>query len=107
MKIIVVQQSAHTDQITEDGTELTKLPYPFEVAEDGTVENREFWRGKPARIIGFQRRVDERHIDLPWHSAVSHPEAALGMYVISSNDDGSWWTHDLAVQSVKVFEVPS
>jgi hypothetical protein len=77
MKIITLQPSARVDHITADGTELTQLPYPFHVAEDGSVLRQDFWRGDPLRILGFSARPEPGDIVLWWADAVKDPQQAV------------------------------
>ena len=104
-KIITLQPSAYTDQLTDDGTELTKLPYPFHVdAETGNVERQDLWQGKPRRVIGLQHDISKRQVDLWWDKAVNDPQQVVGMYIITQDDDGSIATHLSAVANVVVLD---
>lgn len=104
MKILTVQPAASTDQITEDGTELTRLPYPFHCDKDGNVQRQDFWRGKPLRVVGFAADLAVHKVDLRWREAFDVPTRALGMYVVSQNADGSVFTHLTAVESVRAYD---
>lgn len=104
MRIITLQPSAVTDHITEDGTELQKLPYPFHVDEDGNVERQDFWRGDPAAVLGFQDRVDVQQVDLWWREVVADPQRAVGKYMVTVDSDGDIATRTIAIESVHVTE---
>jgi hypothetical protein len=103
-KVIRIQPSAHVDHITADGAELTKLPYPYFVTEDGKVGRQDFWQGKPYRVVGFQRDLAVPAIDLRWFDAFKDPQRAVGMYVVISHQDGNWYTVDSAVSEMEVLE---
>lgn len=100
MHIITLQPAQITDHLTDDGHELTQLPYPFHVTDDGLVLHQDFWQGSPARIIGFAARVDVHSIDLDWSEAVAEPQRAVGMYVVSADEKNTWATHTVVIESV-------
>lgn len=100
--VITLQPSAHTDQITTDGQELTRLPYPFHVAEDGSIGRQDFWAGEPLEVIGFQKDLAVEQIDLWWSDCLEDPQAAVGMYVVTRDKNGGMATHVQAIQSVTV-----
>jgi hypothetical protein len=106
MKIITLQPSPRTDHITEDGTELTQLPYPFHVTETGDVLRQDFWQGDPAVVIGFQDRVDVQQVDLWWQDVVDDPQRAIGKYAITMDTVGNYSTRVIAIASVDVTEQP-
>jgi hypothetical protein len=101
MHIFKIQPSAHTDHITEDGTELTKLPYPFFADDKGMVQRQDFWQGKVVRIVGFQKDLAVQQLDLSWLRAQQDLSQAVGMYVISTDSDGGMGVHPVAVESVE------
>lgn len=101
MSSVTVQPAPFTDHVTEDGTELTRLPYPYHVTEEGAVLRQDFWRGDPELVIGFQARLDEQRIDLWWKDAWLEPEKAVGMYVVLCDSEGKWSTVQTAIQSVE------
>jgi hypothetical protein len=92
------------DHITADGTELTQLPYPFHVAEDGSVLRQDFWRGDPLRILGFTARPEPGDIVLWWADAVKDPQQAVGLYMVSQDSKGNMASHVIAVSAVTVTE---
>lgn len=105
-KIITLQPAAGTDQITEDGTELQQLPYPFHVfAEDGSIDRQDFWMGDPLRVIGFAEKLDRRQIDLRWRDAARNPQRAVGMYVVTQDQSGGMAVHLSAIAKVEVHEL--
>lgn len=95
-----IQPSAFTDQI-RDGHQMTKLPYPFFVNEDGSVGSQDFWKGDPFKVVGFQRDLAVHEIDLWWRDVVTDPQQAVGMYLVTEDVQGSWGTHQTAVESVE------
>lgn len=99
--LIKIQPSAFTDQI-RDGHQMTKLPYPFFVEEDGSVANQDLWRGNPAKVIGFQADLAVSQIDLWWADAVKDPARAVGMYLVTADVMGSWETHMTAIETVEM-----
>lgn len=102
MKTIKLQPSAFTDRICDDGQELTKLPYPFYVNEDGEVGRQDFWQGDPAHVIGFQRDLAKQSIDLWWDEVVQDPKQAVGTYLVTTSAEGVWSTHQIAIAEVSM-----
>lgn len=100
-RIIEIQTAPYTDHLTDDGQQLTKLPYPFFADEHGMIGRQDFWRGKVLRVVGFQRDLNQEMIDLFWDDAYAEPEKAVGMYVVTENRRGDWVTHMTAVDSMK------
>lgn len=101
--IITLQPSSFTDQITSDGTELTKLPYPFHVeAATGDIQRQDFWRGDPFRVIGFQNDPHVQHVDLWWDDVAKDPQSAVGKYPVTVKQGGGMAGWSLAIESVTV-----
>jgi len=100
----MIQPSEFTDHITGDGTELTKMPYPFYVNEDGTVQRQDFWRGDPARVVGFQKDSAVQQVDLRWAEAKTDPAAVVGMYLVTADSKGNLASHDNAVSKFVVID---
>jgi hypothetical protein len=99
---VKIQTAPFTDHIASDGTPLSKLPYPFYVDPDGGVQRQDVWQGKPKRVVGFQKDLAVQQIDLWWRKALEDPQQAVGMYLVTENADGQFWTHNTAVDSVEV-----
>jgi len=99
--LITFQPSEFVDHITEDGTELTKLPYPVHAwADNGVIP----WNagGTPGRrIVGFQRDLQRQQIDASWATIAYHPPDAVGMYAVIENKDGSWSSLTTAIRDVQ------
>ncbi len=100
--IYEIQPSAYTDQLTDDGVQLTKLPYPIFADEAGMIGRQDFWAGRYTKVIGFQRDLRVQRIDLFWRDTLRDPGEAVGMYLVAANDKDNWFTFDTAVQSVTV-----
>lgn len=103
-KYVTVQPSAFTDGLTEDGTEMTRLPYPFHVTADGSILRQDFWHGDPKRVVGFAKRLDVHQVDLWWTQAWKSPQEAVGMYLVTQNADGSMHSHRTAIESMEVHD---
>lgn len=104
MRIITIQPAEVTDQIIEDGTELTRLPYPFHIREDGAIDRQDFWKGEPLALIGFQDQIDVLRVDLGLAEFWRYPQTAVGKYAITLDMDGTMNTHLVAIESVTVHE---
>lgn len=103
MKIIRIQLSEFVDQIV-NGHEMTKLPYPFFVTEDGDVIRQDFWKGEPEMVVGFARDSAVQEINLPWHEAREDLQQVVGMYLVAVNSNGSIGSYDMAISSINVIE---
>lgn len=100
---IRIQPGPYTDHLTDDGHELTKLPYPFFVNEEtGAVGRQEFWQGTVLRVVGFQKDLARHEIDLWWEGAVKDPQRAVGMYVVTTDSEGGMGVHPTAVSSMEI-----
>lgn len=97
-----LQPSEFTDQVLDDGTELTKLPYPFHVVQDGSVQRQDFWRGNPTRVIGFQRDLAVHRVDVWWSQVLKAPETAVGLYLVTEDSEGRWAVWENAIADVEV-----
>jgi hypothetical protein len=99
-RILRVQPAEHTGQITADGRELTKQPYPFFVDEDGLVGRQDFWRGEPRRIVGVAADSAIHELTLRWNRVWADPQRAVGMYLVAEGSTGNWFTVDSAIESI-------
>lgn len=89
------------DRVLEDGTALTRLPYPLLVDAKGMIQDQDFWRGNLLWVVGFARDLDVWRIDLRVRDFIKKPEAAVGMYLVTGNDKGMWYSHLSAVQEAR------
>jgi len=105
--IITLQPSEVTDHITADGTELTKLPYPFHCSDAGLIQRQDFWKGDPFQVVGFVADVARQEVDLYWRDVAWDNEAdrnrVVGMYIVTMGNDGMA-SHVSAVRDVTVTE---
>lgn len=103
MRIITLQPSPVVDHITDDGTELTQLPYPYHVEPDGHVQGQDFWQGSPKWIIGFTGDPGRQAVDMWWDDYIKgDPQRAVGMYLVSRDLIGGVWGHQVAIYQVIV-----
>lgn len=102
-RITKLQPAARIDAISEDGHVGYQLPYPFYVTDDGKIQSQELWNGTPFAVIGFQKDLAVQTIDLWWRDAVLAPAAAVGMYLVTTDKDGTWGVHSTAIESVHGF----
>jgi hypothetical protein len=93
-----VQPSNRVDFITEEGDELTQLPYPFFIDAEGRVLNHEMMKASVA--LGFQKRLDVHRIDLRWKDAIVDPSKVVNMYLVTVWD-GKFQTTPLAIMSLE------
>lgn len=98
-----IQPAARPDAISADGHVGYQLPYPFYVADDGKIQNQELWNGTPLAVIGFQKDLAVQTIDVWWREVVDNPEKAVGLYLVTTDKDGTWGVHSTAVESAYNF----
>lgn len=87
------------------------LPYPFHLDAEGNVLSQDFWRGEPIKLLGFQESPDVHEVNLlvedwlptatsPTTSQVVGPVAAVGMWPVFLDADGTIWAHRFPVDNV-------
>lgn len=81
-----------------------RLPYPYHVGPDGKIGRQEFWRGDPAELIGFAKRLDVHRVDLDLDHFLKNPTKAVGMYAVLGDAEGNWRTDGAPVESVSIHE---
>ena len=90
--------------LPDTGNPMAPLPYPFFVEEDadGTIGRQDFWKGNPARVVGFVSDNARQEIDLPWEAVVADGDydQVVGMYVVTASADGSFSTHNAPIGRV-------
>lgn len=99
--MIKIQPEPFVDNLV-DGHELTKLPYPFFVDEDGLIAQQDLWQGDPFKVVGFQLDLAVQKIDLWWTDVVANPEIAVGMYLVTADKSGDYGVHSSAIRSLTV-----
>lgn len=100
-RLIRLQPAAYTDQISDDGYEMTKLPYPFWVRWDGTMANL---NPPYTNLLGFQADLAKQQIDLWWNEARDDPGKAIGMYAVTQDEKGGIAVHGTAIDSAEVHD---
>lgn len=98
-----IQESPIIDHVTDDGEALTRLPYPFLVDAKARIQYQDFWQGRMFQVIGFQADLAQHTIDLRWRDFMKEPEAAQGMYMVTSDDKGNWAVNISAVDEARFF----
>jgi hypothetical protein len=80
-------------------------PYPFHVNATGNVQRQDFWKGKVSWVVGFQRDAEKQTIDHTWAEVWAKPELAVGLFVVTSDEDDKWSTHVNAIESATRSEI--
>lgn len=97
--MIKFQPGPVVDGFADDGTELTKLPYPIYAERGGVIHG---WRVNtapyPPKIIGFVADPSRQEVDL-WWEHITDLQKTVGMYLVTSTN-GEWSTNVIAIQSV-------
>jgi hypothetical protein len=97
-KFLKLQPSPRVDNIV-DGHEMTQLPYPFFVEQDGTVLHPDTVQA--VRALGFQTDLARHEVDLLWDEIWEHPELAVGKYLVSTTPDGGMGVHTIAIDTAE------
>jgi hypothetical protein len=82
-----------------------QLPVPYEVDMDndlGAIGNQGYWKGKPARLLGFSRNSCVNHLDVTLDEFDRNITVAVGLYMVTEDQDGTKFTHSPAVLCVSV-----
>lgn len=98
--VLRVQTAPRIDGLTSDGHELTQLPYPLFVSEDGSIGRQDIWQGRLARVVGFMADLAVQRVDLWWKDAYTDPQRAVGMYVVVADAQGGYANLDTAVETM-------
>lgn len=97
---VVLHLASHTDYITDDGTELTKRPYPFAMDAKGNILGS---REDDATAVGFQNNVGVQRIDLDWSVYIKGDlNLAVGKYLVTRAANGRLFTQVSAIEWVDV-----
>jgi len=103
--LITFQPAEIVDHVTEDGVELTKLPYPVHAwASDGRVPNHLGGYTEPLRIAGFTRTRDRGQFDASWETIAYNPPDAVGMFIVCQLPTGEMNLLTSPVRDVQVRE---
>lgn len=105
MKLTTIQCAPVIDNVLDDGTALTQLPYPYHLDEEGFVHG--LMRLKISNLIGFQENVREQRVDLHWFSiqlGTHKIEDAIGMYPVFVGVDGDMFSLISAVDEIRTQE---
>lgn len=93
----VVKSRTIQEQEMPNGT----LPYGFIVDAKGNVGRQDFWKGHPAKVIGFSKTAAAGSIDLFFAQFWKNPELAIGMHLVVADNKDEWGTRILRVESVR------
>lgn len=100
-----LQNAGVPDGMFEDGTLRYQMPYPFHVVGvRGAVVNADAFAGRVVRIVGFQKDLATRTLDLLWHEVYADPSRAVGMYAVTVDSAGGWATWQTAVETAEKLE---
>lgn len=78
------------------------LPYPYQIDADGSVLRQDFWRGEPARLLGFQQDADVQQVDLLAEDWLATEDSApAGWHPVFMDADGGMWNHAYPVEVTK------
>lgn len=97
-----IQPAERPDAMSSDGHVGYQLPWPVIANADGSVWGaHDHWCGKVTRVIGFQKDHAKQTLDLGWSGFLLDPQQAVGMYLVTSDKNGTWGVHDTAVSTVE------
>ncbi len=78
------------------------LPYPYFIYEKGIVGRQDFWKGKPAILLGFSFKPIAGTIELEFNDFWKKPKLALGMYPVFADDKDNWFTSKISIMNVEI-----
>ena len=79
------------------------LPYPWHIdPETGDVDRQDFWKGDPARLMGFQAEIDVQRVALHRKDFAADPQKAVGMFAVFLRKDGSMYNIEVPITDVTV-----
>lgn len=93
-------QPAQTADPAAEYDPMLPLPYPWHIASNGDVERQDFWKGSPARLVGFQRDNVHRVVLRAEDWMAGEPDAAVGLQPVFVDLDGSMWADARPVTEV-------
>ncbi len=76
------------------------LPYPYFVNEDGDIARQDFWKGKPARLVGLSKLPTTGSVDLDVEELFEDRQKAVGMYPVLADANDNWYTELNTIGSV-------
>lgn len=80
------------------------LPYPFFIEDDGSVGRQDFWKGEPAKLIGFSKEQKAGAFSFGRKAFMENPQMAVGHFPIFADKDDNWSTYGDVIGSVSVKE---
>lgn len=82
---------------------LKPLPYPWHIdTETGDVGRQEFWKGDPARLMGFQATAEVQRVVLFMEDFFADPQKAVGMFPVFQRENGSMYNTIVPITDVTV-----
>lgn len=87
-------------QVSQDDVRMPR-PFPYVINhETGDVSDQEFWKGDPARLLGFQADADVQRVNLFFEDwAAGDIQKAVGMYPVFVKANGGMYCLALPVGS--------
>lgn len=73
------------------------LPYPYHIEDDGTVGRQDFWKGKPARLLGFQLTADRHEVSVRVETWLENDVDVTGHFPVFQDKNGAIWSLTLPV----------
>lgn len=104
-KIFIFQPSDHTDNMTGDGIEMTKRPYPIAALRNTAEVVSGGASTQHLTVAGFADDLFVQRVDHRWSEVVKDPQAMVGKYLVTRDGNGKYATHTGAIMSVTVREV--
>lgn len=106
--MIKIQFAPRTDNLLEDGQELTQRPYPFYIYDSGIITGIHADTGVAVRAMGFAEDLAVQHIDLWWDDWMEDVQRVaddlhrvVGLYLVTQDRQGMIGVHTTAIESVE------
>lgn len=76
------------------------MPYPYHIEPDGKVARQDFWKGRPLKLLGFNKTNQTGDISLMRSEWMKNPKRAIGMFPVFANKGDEWTTSRVAISDV-------
>lgn len=98
-----IQEAPITDNITNDGHIGARRPWPVVDGEDGSIVVPSSMLGM-LRVVGFQKDLAVRQIDIWWEDAFADPSSVIGKYLVATYGEDKMGVSLSAVDSAVLQE---
>jgi len=81
-----------------------ELPYPYFIDSKSKVGRQDFWKGKPLKLIAFDKNPNGRIGTLPFSAFWKNPKKAIGMYPVFEHKNKEWYTSIIPITHISIYK---